>query len=101
MVTDAVARRQSRMISMEPFRNVISNARTRMPLPIMLAANYEERVRILEEIWGHFPTLHEAEGFLIESAMSVAQGNQGIAATMLGLKRQTLNMRLKVRKTRS
>lgn len=100
MVTDAVARRQSRMISLEPFRRVITSERSRPPMPSMLAADHEDRGRILAEIWGHFPTLHEAEDFLIETALGIAQGNQGIAATMLGLKRQTLNMRLKVKKNR-
>jgi two-component system, NtrC family, response regulator HydG len=53
---------------------------------------------MLEEICGHFPTMREAENYLIDYALKVAQGNQGTAATMLGLKRQTLNVRLKNRK---
>ena len=32
---------------------------------------------------------------MIAEAMRMAQGNQGIAATLLGLARQTLNKRLK------
>jgi DNA-binding protein Fis len=38
---------------------------------------------------------------MIDTALRIARGNQGIAATMLGLRRQTLNMRLKVRKQRA
>ena len=49
----------------------------------------------LEEIWGHFPTLREVEECMIETVMKIAGNNQGIAANMLGLKRQTFNMRLK------
>jgi len=55
-------------------------------------------MRTIEEIWGHFHTLSEAETFLIDTALDRAKGNQGIAATMLGLKRQTFNMRLKARR---
>ena len=41
------------------------------------------------------PTLDEAEDYLVDVAMKIAKGNQGTAATMLGLKRQTFNIRLK------
>ena len=40
------------------------------------------------------PTLKEAEQALITEAMQRADGNQGIAAGMLGLTRQALNKRL-------
>ncbi len=42
----------------------------------------------------HFPTLKDGEEFLIEKAMSLAGGNQRVAATMLGISRQALNKRL-------
>jgi len=35
-----------------------------------------------------------------DTALDAANGNQGIAATMLGLKRATLGMRLRPRKKR-
>jgi len=38
---------------------------------------------------------------LIDIALETAKGNQGIAATMLGLKRATLSMRLKNMKKRN
>ena len=56
--------------------------------------DYELVQQRFEEIWGYFPTLHEVEKCLVETAMRIAGNNQGIAANMLGLKRQTLNMRL-------
>ncbi|TAN45198.1 MAG: hypothetical protein EPN22_04175 [Nitrospirae bacterium] len=43
---------------------------------------------------GKFPTLDEAEDFLIKEALNLAKGNQGIAASMLGISRQALNKRI-------
>ncbi|MBK5277190.1 MAG: sigma-54-dependent Fis family transcriptional regulator, partial [Desulfuromonadales bacterium] len=96
MVVDAVARRQSSIISLDSFRQRIapdlSSEATASPV-----MDREQIQHKLEEIWGHFPTLREAEECIIDTALTLAGGNQGIAATMLGLKRQTLNMRLKSR----
>jgi DNA-binding protein Fis len=41
------------------------------------------------------PTIREVEDYLIVEAMKLANGNQGIAASLLGFTRQTLNKRLK------
>jgi DNA-binding NtrC family response regulator len=97
MVIDAVARRQSGTISLDSFRRVIapdlSSAAT-----VKSDLSFDTIHKKLEDIWGHFPTLREAEECIIDTALELAAGNQGIAATMLGLKRQALNMRLKNRK---
>ena len=45
---------------------------------------------------GRFPTLKEADLFLVEEAMRRANHNQGIAAMLLGITRQSLNRRLQV-----
>jgi len=96
IVFDAVARSKSGKLSQEPFRQVMTDGRAPAPAPTTAAATGENpRQGMLEEIFGHFPTLREAESYLISHALKVAKGNQGTAATMLGLKRQTLNMRLK------
>lgn len=104
IVFDAVARSKAGRLSQEPFRHVISGGRTSAPPPPAPGnpgQDQDQRMGMLEEIWGHFPTLHEAENYLIDYAMKVSQGNQGTAATMLGLKRQTLNVRLKTRSKKS
>ncbi|MEO5354981.1 MAG: sigma-54 dependent transcriptional regulator [Magnetococcus sp. XQGC-1] len=44
------------------------------------------------------PTIKEAEEFLLQHALRVGQGNQGLAASMLGITRQALNQRLGRRK---
>jgi len=99
IVFDAVARSKAGKLSQEPFRQVMSAGRTQavaVNTPRATPDN-DSRLQMLEEIWGHFPTLVEAEAYLTDVAMSVARGNQGTAATMLGLKRQTFNIRLKNR----
>jgi two-component system, NtrC family, response regulator HydG len=98
MVSDAVPRSRSRMLSQEPFRQAITADLGQQRQPEVSPMDDASLYKKLDGIWGHFPTLHEAEDLLINSALQAAKGNQGIAATMLGLKRQTLNMRLKVRK---
>lgn len=42
-----------------------------------------------------FPTLKNAEDFLIDRALELANNNQGTAASMLGITRQALNNRLR------
>jgi two-component system, NtrC family, nitrogen regulation response regulator GlnG len=45
------------------------------------------------------PTLSQAEEALIKEALNRAEGNQGVAAGMLGISRQALNKRLNRRDT--
>jgi DNA-binding NtrC family response regulator len=98
IVFDAVARSKSGKLSQEPFRQVMSAGRLQVPVPTASSTLKQKPCQgMLEEIWEHFPTLCEAENYLIDCALKVAKGNQGTAATMLGLKRQTLNVRLKNR----
>jgi DNA-binding NtrC family response regulator len=96
IVFDAVARSKAGKLSQEPFRQVMSAGRApAVDTPTFSSPDGDERLALLETIWGHFPTLDEAEDYLVDVAMKVAKGNQGTAATMLGLKRQTFNIRLK------
>jgi two-component system response regulator HydG len=96
IVFDAVARSKAGKLSQEPFRQVMSAGRApSTDTPTFSSPGGDERLALLEAIWGHFPTLDEAEDYLVDVAMMVAKGNQGTAATMLGLKRQTFNIRLK------
>jgi len=103
IVFDAVARSKAGKISQQPFRQVMTSGRPQTPAPTEPTAvpGQDPRLAGLEEIWGHFPTLDEAEDYLVDVAMNIAKGNQGTAATMLGLKRQTFNIRLKTRKEKS
>lgn len=87
MVFDAVARHQSGILSMESFKAVIGHEMglDRHKGPGRGHLPYTERV---------LPTLREAESELISTALDLAGGNQGIAASLLGITRQALNKRL-------
>ena len=103
IVFDAVARSKAGKLSQDPFRQVMGGGRTTQPPVSKIPATpgLDTRLEGLEQIWGHFPTLDEAEDYLVDIAMSISKGNQGTAATMLGLKRQTFNIRLKKRNSPS
>ena len=90
MVMDAVAQHRKGMLSLDSFRKVISeeHAGTQAspaPLP---------SPDLLSGVAGRFPTLKEAEDYLVSEALKMANNNQGIAASILGITRQALNKRL-------
>jgi len=92
MVYDAVARHTSGILSMESFRKATGNEQPLLQSPSPSAA--EEKS--LSAFFGHFPNIGEVEEYMISEAMKLAKGNQGMAASLLGMSRQTLNNRLKV-----
>jgi len=51
----------------------------------------------LLRLFGHFPTLREAEDYLIAEALKITEGNQKAAASLLRITRQTIHRRLKRR----
>jgi transcriptional regulator with PAS, ATPase and Fis domain len=97
MVFDAVAQHKSGMLSMDSFKLFIKQkgafSKTGFSLPVHDTAS-------MIDIFGHFPTLKETEDHLISDALKRSDGNQGIAASLLGIQRQALNRRLK-RKAKS
>lgn len=95
MVFDAVARHVSGVLSLERFHEVIGGAPPPSRGDPILSRSLNEW---LMESGGRFPKVREVEGLLIDEAMKLAKGNQGIAASLLGFTRQTLNKRLKARK---
>jgi two-component system response regulator HydG len=92
MVFDAVAQHKSGILSLDGFKAFIHqkgvSSRTNDARPD------QEAVSMID-IFGHFPTLKEAETYLISEALKRANENQGIAASLLGIHRQALNRRLK------
>jgi DNA-binding NtrC family response regulator len=91
MVYDAVARHSHGVLSIDSFRRAIGpEHQVRAPLPdsgrraVVLRYRDEERM----------PTLDEAETVLIEQALDLAHGNQGVAATYLGISRNALNKKI-------
>ncbi|OGR33606.1 MAG: two-component system response regulator [Desulfuromonadales bacterium GWD2_61_12] len=96
LVIDAVARHQSGILSMESFREVIGDLRPSAASAANPGGDRDgaDGSNPLVAHFGHFPTLLEVEEYLIAEAMTMARGNQGLAAKILGMGRQTLNKRL-------
>ncbi|MBF0272922.1 MAG: sigma-54-dependent Fis family transcriptional regulator [Magnetococcales bacterium] len=94
MVYDAVTlHRGGAVLSMDSFKQTISK---RMAGPNLNDdsppdGNIPEP---LIQIPGRFPSLKEAERVLVDEALHRSQGNQGIAATLLGISRPALNRRI-------
>ena len=88
---DAVARCKGSIVSMESFREVIGGDRSLLPDAVAVDT-------VKSPVWGLqsdvLPTLKESEDFLIAEALRRSGGNQGIAASLLGITRQALNKRL-------
>lgn len=91
LIYDAVSRHESGVLSLETFINIIKMERER---PGQNIPDLTSGTRTVDQILKGFPTLKQAEMFLIERALARAKGNQGIAASILGITRQALNKRL-------
>jgi len=94
LIHDAVARHGSGVLSLDSFRNIIGGDAVQL-IPQAAVTSSDDP---LSAIFGRFPTVREVEDYLMAEAMKRARGNQGIAATMLGITRQTLNKRLQAKK---
>jgi len=91
MILDAVARHKSGILSMESFRQALGKEKE-FSQNNVLSSTVEESKPL--SIPDRFPTLKEAERYLISEALIRSNGNQGIAADLLGIQRKTLNKRL-------
>jgi transcriptional regulator with PAS, ATPase and Fis domain len=92
MIHDAVTRHQSGMLSLKSFKEAMDFEQVSDD---EYGSEIESAAEALSELFpDRLPTLKEAENCLIEEAMRRADGNQGIAAGILGLTRQALNKRL-------
>jgi two-component system, NtrC family, nitrogen regulation response regulator GlnG len=89
LVFDAVARHQGVTLSLASFKEAIFG--TEEPEPVGAGA---PTAGVAERL----PTLKESEDRLIAEALRRADGNQGVAASLLGLSRQALNKRLSRRR---
>ncbi len=89
LIHDAVARSNGRTLSLEPF---ISRIGTNLAVPADDSA--ASRLCPACPFAKTFPTLKYAEDLLIAEALRLADNNQRLAATYLGITRQALNKRL-------
>jgi DNA-binding NtrC family response regulator len=91
MVFDALARHEGGTLSLQSLRRAVSgDAELEEPVP----AADDAHAPIVACFPEKLPTLEQAEQSLIDEALRRADGNQGVAAGMLGLSRQALNKRL-------
>ncbi len=85
MVYDSVSRQSSPILSLADFKAVIQRETPQEP---------GDSATTLLAFSDRLPTLDQAAELLIDEAMKRANGNQSIAAEMLGISHQALNKRL-------
>lgn len=91
MIFDAVARHKSGVLSLKCIDEYIREKGTHLPSSISIAKHGSTT---LPDISGRFPTLKEVEEFMVSEALKKSNGNQRVAASLLGITRQALNSRL-------
>ncbi|MBF0169601.1 MAG: sigma-54-dependent Fis family transcriptional regulator [Nitrospinae bacterium] len=97
VIFDAESQRNGPRLSLPTYEAILDRARR--DLPAELKGMWRERVEPLFTLaeTQTLPTLKEAEQGLIDEAMRRADGNQTVAARLLGLSRTALNKRLNKR----
>jgi DNA-binding NtrC family response regulator len=88
MVLDAVSRHQGSILSMETFREAIEKGRDVAASPA--ASGRRNPFSGLDDL----PTFREAYDLLLEEALARSQGNQTLAARLLGVTQSALSKRL-------
>ncbi len=86
---DAVARHQSGVLSLERFRESVFSNHSHDTLQHPM-----DQENPFKHFPGKLPTLREIEVLLLEEALERSQGNKSVAASLLGISRQTLNYRV-------
>jgi len=97
MIFDALARHRRGILSLNSFRETIEKNSASDSLKKIIDPQSEDSLETapwIESFSGRFPTLKEVQDFLIKEALKRANGNQGIAASLLGMTRKALNKRL-------
>jgi DNA-binding NtrC family response regulator len=97
MIFDAVARHQKGVLSLKSFREIINKKSTLSTGNFNYIQNGEKKPDVpawMNHFGGRFPSLKEAQEYLISEALRRAKGNQSIAASLLGMTRKALNKRL-------
>jgi two-component system nitrogen regulation response regulator GlnG len=97
LVFDAVVRHQGVTLSLASFKDAIAG---KPELAMAVEESGDPDGTVPFGASDRLPTLRQAEGHLIAEALRRADGNQGVAASLLGLSRQALNKRLARRRER-
>ncbi len=94
LINDAVSTHKSGILSLETFRKKITY-KQKAPQPVEKGEAVFPEIEAKKVLFTEqLPTLKEAEHMLIQEAMKRANGNQSIAAELLGMSRRALNNRL-------
>jgi DNA-binding NtrC family response regulator len=92
VVFDAVARHKAGPLMLRDFsgfgRHMLAESAKQNAL-------YSNKEDMLTKMFGRFPTLQEIEEYMIDRAMTLANGKQSVAASLLGITRQGLYKRIR------
>jgi transcriptional regulator with PAS, ATPase and Fis domain len=99
MIENALSQEETQVLTPTYFEEYIGRASGKNEDSAM-SFNLEEGQIELSGLSGTFPTLKEIEGRLIEEALRRTEGNQNIAAKLLGISASALSRRLKKREHR-
>jgi len=91
-VSDAVARHEGGMLSLDAFPGISAAAPQRSPAP---ASAVSAGSAGIYSLFGRLPTFREIEDYLIVEALKLSEGSYADAASILGVTRQTISKRLK------
>jgi len=91
MVFDAVVRHKSGVLSLKYFKEFILSKSEHNNVDFIL--NNHDSSTIID-LSKNFPKLKDVTDLMIKEALKRSNGNQGIAASMLGITRQALNRRI-------
>lgn len=91
-VSDAVARHEDGVLSLDDFSGI--TVTVPQSSPALFAAPAGDNAGIYS-LFGRLPTFREVEDYLLVEALKVSEGNYAVAASMLGVTRQTISKRLK------
>jgi two-component system response regulator HydG len=92
MIFDAVARHHAGVLSYNHFPTIMG------AIPASFGHSPEtdkEEADPLSLLFGKFPTIEEAEDYLVARALKLTRGKTGAAADLLGITRQGLHKRMK------
>ncbi|MCP4691617.1 MAG: sigma-54-dependent Fis family transcriptional regulator [Desulfobacterales bacterium] len=95
MIFDAVSRHKSGVLSLNVFRSHIQAHRTRERDEPLTPPSPESGERPLLTFSEKLPTLKQAASLLVAEALRRTDGNQSVAAGILGISQQALSKRLK------
>jgi transcriptional regulator with PAS, ATPase and Fis domain len=97
-VSDAVARHEDGMLSLDDFPGISAASQQPSPAPATALTAGDAGIYC---IFGRLPTFREIEDYLIVEALKLSEGSYAVAASILGVTRQTISKRLKSIKSES